>query len=74
MIAYAVVSFCGFFNMREELFAIPFKAFEYTMAKNEYVLDVSRERLEAAPGFDPDHWPSMSDEKWNHDVYKPYWE
>jgi len=78
-VAYAVVSFGGFLGMGEKLFAIPFSAFAYNAVKNEYVLDVSKERLKAAPGFDADHWPSMSDEKWNRDVYKyyqrsPYWE
>jgi sporulation protein YlmC with PRC-barrel domain len=77
-IAYAVVSFGGFLGMGEKLFAIPFNAFEYSPTKG-YVLDVSKERLKDAPGFDPDHWPSMADEKWNRDVYKyyghlPYWE
>ena len=78
-VAYAVVSFGGFLGMGEKLFAIPFSAFDYNVLKNEYALDVSKERLKAAPGFDPDHWPTMSDEKWNRDVYKyykraPYWE
>jgi sporulation protein YlmC with PRC-barrel domain len=78
-VAYAVVSFGGFLSMGEKLFAIPFSAFKYNMTKNEYVLDVSKEKLEAAPGFDPDHWPSMTEEKWNRDVYTyynrpPYWE
>lgn len=78
-IAYAVVSFGGFLGMGEKLFAIPFNAFEYDFSKSNYVLDVSKERLQAAPGFDADHWPSMADEKWNRDVYKyyghsPYWE
>ena len=78
-VAYAVVSFGGFLSMGEKLFAIPFSSFVYDVKKSKYVLDVSKERLTAAPGFDPDHWPSMSDEKWNRDVYKyydrsPYWE
>ena len=78
-VAYAVVSFGGFLSMGEKLFAIPFSALEYNVAKSDYVLDVSKERLEAAPGFDKDHWPSMADEKWNRDVYRyydrsPYWE
>jgi hypothetical protein len=65
--------------MGEKLFAIPFSSFVYNAEKNEYVLDVAKERLEAAPGFDADHWPSMSDEQRNRDVYKyykrsPYWE
>jgi sporulation protein YlmC with PRC-barrel domain len=78
-VAYAVVSFGGFLGMGEKLFAIPFNAFKYDMEENEYVLDVSKEKLQAAPGFDADHWPSMTEEKWNRDVYKyyghsPYWE
>lgn len=78
-IAYAVVSFGGFLSMGEKLFAIPFSAFEYNLSKNQYILDVSKERLEKAPGFDADHWPSMEDEQWNRDVYdyydrSPYWE
>lgn len=78
-VAYAVVSFGGFLTMGEKLFAIPFSALKYDAAENEYVLDISKERLEAAPGFDADHWPSMAEEKWNRDVYKyyersPYWE
>ncbi len=35
-----------------KLFAIPFGAFEYKVLNNQYVLDVSKERLQAAPGFD----------------------
>ena len=66
-------------GMGEKLFAIPFNAFKYDVKENEYVLDISKEKLQAAPGFDPEHWPSMTEEKWNRDVYKyyghsPYWE
>jgi sporulation protein YlmC with PRC-barrel domain len=78
-VVYAVVTFGGFLGMGEKLFAIPFSAFQYNMTKNEYVLQASKELLSAASGFDPDHWPTMSDEKWNRDLYthyqrKPYWE
>lgn len=78
-VAYAVVSFGGFLGMGEKLFAIPFSAFAYNPSEKEYVLDASKERLKAAPGFDSDHWPSMSDEKWNRDLSSyydraPYWE
>jgi sporulation protein YlmC with PRC-barrel domain len=78
-VAYAVVSFGGFLSMGEKLFAVPFSALKYRAAENHYVLNVSKERLKAAPGFDKDHWPTMSDEQWNRDVYKfydrsPYWE
>ncbi|HET6789873.1 MAG TPA: PRC-barrel domain-containing protein [Aquabacterium sp.] len=78
-VAYAVVSFGGFLGMGAKLFAIPFSAFEYNVSENEYVLDVSQDRLKSAPGFDSAHWPEMSDEKWNRDMSSyydraPYWE
>lgn len=82
-VAYAVVSFGGFLGMGTKLFAIPFGALEYKitesdLVQSEYVLNISRERLQAAPGFDPDNWPLMADEKWHralHDYYErtPYW-
>lgn len=78
-VAYVVVSFGGFLSMGEKLFAIPFSAFAYSASKSEYVLNVTKERLEGAPGFDADNWPSMTDETWNRHVYKhyevaPHWE
>jgi len=78
-VAYVVVSFGGFLTMGEKLFAIPFSAFEYNVINNEYIIDLPKNRLENAPGFDADHWPTMSDEQWNRDVYNyygrsPYWE
>jgi sporulation protein YlmC with PRC-barrel domain len=78
-VAYVVVSFGGFFRMSGKLFAMPFSLFKYDSAKSEYILDMPKERLLEAPGFDPDHWPSMSDEKWHREVFsfyghRPYWE
>ncbi len=78
-IVYAVVSFGGFLTIGEKLFAIPFSSMEYDVPKGKYVLDISKARLEAAPGFDADNWPSMADEQWHRTVYKyyerpPYWE
>jgi hypothetical protein len=43
------------------------------------VLDVTKETLENAPGFDKDNWPDIHDRSWVADVYHyyghdPYWE
>src|ERR1035437_666603 len=61
-VAYAVVSFGGFLSMGEKLFAIPFSSFKYNAEEKKYVLDVSKEQLKAAPGFNSDHWPSIAEE------------
>jgi hypothetical protein len=77
-VAYAVMSFGGFLSMGEKLFAIPFSSFKYQNDGDKYVLDVPKEKLKQAPGFDTDHWPAMADEKWNRDVHayynrEPFW-
>lgn len=71
-VAYAVVSFGGFLSMGEKLFAIPFSSFKHHTDSDKYVLDVPKEKLKNAPGFDGDHWPAMADEKWNRDVHAYY--
>lgn len=71
-VAYVVVSFGGFLGMGEKLFAIPFSTFKFDVSKDAYVLDIPKEQLKAAPGFDADHWPSMADEQWNRDLHTYY--
>ena len=78
-VAYAVVSFGGFLGMGEKLFAVPFSAFDYDVEDNKYVLNITKARLENAPGFDKDAWPLMTDETWNREIYAyyertPFWE
>lgn len=78
-IAYAVLSSGGFLGMGDRLFAIPWHALTLDPGEKCFILDVSKERLRDAPGFDKDHWPSMADETWAADVHRyysarPYWE
>ncbi len=78
-IVYTVLSFGGFLGMGDKYFAIPWKAMKQSM-KNEdrLVLDVSKDRLKAAPGFDQKHWPDMADPRWGIEIHSyygqdPYW-
>lgn len=78
-VAYVAVAFGGFLSIGEKLFAIPFSAFSYDNAQEKYVLDIPKEKLEAAEGFDSDKWPVMSEEKWHRNLHqhynsKNYWE
>jgi len=78
-IAYAVVSFGGFLGMGEKLFAVPWGAFAQPKAdKDTFVLDVDKERLKNAPGFDAHNWPQMASREWVTSLYSyynvpPYW-
>jgi sporulation protein YlmC with PRC-barrel domain len=78
-IAYAVLSFGGIFGIGTKLFAIPWSALVLDPTEKRFVLDVSKDRLESAPGFDKDHWPSMADQKWATEIHEyysvtPYWD
>jgi sporulation protein YlmC with PRC-barrel domain len=77
-VAYAVLSFGGFLGMGNKLFAIPFDALELDAVNRRFILDIPKERLEAAPGFDKDNWPDFADRRWGTSVYEhygrtPYW-
>ena len=78
-IAYAVLSFGGFLGMGDKLFAVPWRALTLDAENMCFVLDTTKERLEKAPGFDKNRWPSMADEAWARDVHayyghEPYWD
>ena len=78
-IAYAVLSFGGIFGIGAKLFAIPWSILTMDAEEKRFVLDIDKERLENAPGFDKDHWPSMADSSWATRVHayynvRPYWD
>ncbi len=78
-VAYAVLSFGGFLGMGEKLFAVPWKALTLDTENKRFVLNMEKDRLENAPGFDKDQWPDMADTAWEksiHDFYgtQPVWD
>jgi sporulation protein YlmC with PRC-barrel domain len=78
-IAYAVLAAGGFLGMGNKLFAIPWNALALDPDHHCFRLDVSRERLRTAPGFDRQRWPTMADSRWASELHsyygsRPYWE
>ena len=71
-VAYAVLAFGGFLGMGEKLFAVPWQALHLDTVNKRFVLDVEKERLKNAPGFDKDAWPDMSDVQWANQVHSFY--
>jgi sporulation protein YlmC with PRC-barrel domain len=77
-VAYAVLSFGGFLGLGDKLFAIPWSMLQLSTEEHEFNLDVAKERLEEAPGFDKNDWPDFADRDWGEMVYgfyqiTPYW-
>lgn len=71
-INYAVLSFGGFLGLGEKLFAVPWSAMTLDRDKRCFVLDVSKDRLKDAPGFDKDVWPDMADPEWTAKIHTYY--
>jgi len=71
-IAYAVLSFGGVLGLGDKLFAIPWEALTLDEDQKAFVFDISKEKLENAPGFDKDNWPDMADTEWGAGIHKYY--
>jgi sporulation protein YlmC with PRC-barrel domain len=71
-VAYAVLSFGGFLTVGEKLFAVPWQALTLDNVNKRFILNVDKEQLEDAPGFDKDNWPDMADQNWAKTVHSYY--
>lgn len=71
-IAYAVLAVGGLLGIGEKFFAIPWRSLTLDTDNRQFILDVDKERLKNAPGFDKNQWPSMADRSWATDVHAYY--
>ena len=72
-VLYAVLSFGGLMGMGNKLFAMPWEAFEFSTTENKLILNVDKEKLKAAPGFEKgDKWPDFKDKLWGESIYNYY--
>ncbi len=69
-VAYAVLSFGGFLGIGNKLFAVPWQALSLNERDHEFILNMDRQKLENAPGFDKDNWPDMADPAWGEQIHK----
>ena len=67
---YAALSFGGFLDIGDKLFAVPINALllKHDEEDSYFVLDVDKEKLETAPGFDSDSWPDFGSAEWSAGV------
>jgi sporulation protein YlmC with PRC-barrel domain len=76
-IEYAVLSFGGFLGLGEKYFAVPWAALRAEAGqrpgdRERYILNMDKERLKNAPGFDKNNWPDMADRSWAAQIYAFY--
>ena len=78
-VAYAILSFGGVLGLGEKLYVIPFEALKLDTSREHFTLDVAKDKLKNAPGFDKNNPPKAADRTWGAEVYKfygykPYWQ
>ncbi len=71
-VAYAVLSFGGLLGMADKLFAVPWAALTLDTVNKRFTLNVPKDVLSDAPGFNKERWPVMSDKTWASGVHKFY--
>ncbi|MGK5003213.1 PRC-barrel domain-containing protein [Janthinobacterium lividum] len=67
-IAYAVLSFGGVLGMGDKLFAVPWERLTLDTVNKRFLLNVDKDLLKNAPGFDKNNWPDMGSEAWNQQM------
>lgn len=57
---YLVLDFGGILGFGNKFFAIPWQLFSYNPSEDCFLLNIDKERLQNAPGFDKDNWPNFA--------------
>lgn len=76
-VAFAVMSFGGFLGIGERYHPLPWSSLNYDVQQGGYVVDVTRDQLEAAPSYGLEENVDLNDDAYGrrvYDYYKaPYW-
>lgn len=74
-IRYAAISVGGFLGIGDKLVAVPWNSINVQQDQEgeiQLTLNMSREQLEQAPGFDEDNWPNFADRQWSQENDRHY--
>jgi hypothetical protein len=71
-IAYAVMGFGGLLGMGNKLVAVPWPALLYDPETQEFEMNVHKDLLLKAPGFDKQNPPQSEDYVWMGELYAYY--
>jgi sporulation protein YlmC with PRC-barrel domain len=71
-VSYVVMASGGVLTIGEKLFAVPWEALTLDTANHRMTLNIDKDRIENAPGFDTDNWPDMANQAWASEVHSYY--
>jgi sporulation protein YlmC with PRC-barrel domain len=67
-VPYAILSFGGALGVGSKLFAYPINSFKPSTDQDKLVLNVSKDALKRAPGFERNNWPDWNDNRYRGEV------
>lgn len=71
-VSYAVLSYGGILGMGDKYFAVPMQALSLDEDRKVFILDISKDQIKNAPGFDKDNWPDMADSDFMNKMHSFY--
>jgi sporulation protein YlmC with PRC-barrel domain len=71
-LAYAILSFGGILGLGEKWFVIPLDQLRLDPLEQRLIVNAQPERLQNAPGYDPNVLPDTSDPNWDEQI-RQYW-
>ena len=76
-IQYVAVTYGGFLGLGDKLFAVPMQAIHVQQDPDHrdhvvLVLDVTKEQMNGAKGFDESNWPNFSDANFAGELHRRY--
>ncbi len=72
--AFVVLSHGGVLGIPMSFDAVPFHALTFSEENHVYILDVSKQKMTAAPSFPRGQWPDVANREWQTGIYRYYGE
>lgn len=69
---YVVLESGAILGLGGKFFAIAWKALKYIVDENAFIVNLDKEQLQNAPGFDKDNWPQSYDKTWGAKISQYY--
>jgi sporulation protein YlmC with PRC-barrel domain len=69
---YAVLDYGGFLGINDKYFAVPWEALKISDDRKKALLDVTKQDLKQAPGFNKKQWPDLSTRDQTIVIYEFY--
>jgi len=76
-IQYVAVTYGGFLGLGDKLFAVPMRAIQVQQDPDSrdrvvLILEVTKEQMNGAQGFDESNWPNFADKNFSTELYRRY--